>query len=291
MKITNKYGLPQPFVDAVTRNYEYKEKRYSVTSILKGLRENLLTRKYANDIEQDVAESIWLIFGTAVHKVLEESNDDENLLKELKLEWKLENGYTLSGIIDLYDTKQKEVIDYKTGSIWKVKFDDWSDYRKQLLYYAVLLKKNGYECNKGKNVMLLKDHSKREAKISSDYPEFPVYTKEYTFTSDELEQAEQEIIEIFKQIESLENALDSELPLCSNEQRWAKPDKWAVMKKGNKKAIRVLNSEQEAQEYMCGGKGDYIEFRKGEDSKCLEYCSCAKYCDYYKEKYGQDNQE
>lgn len=291
MIITNNQNLPKPFVDAVSRNYEYKDKRYSVTSILKGYRENLLTRRYANQIEQDCADSIWMIFGTAVHKVLEESNADEHLLKELKLEMKLQNGYVLSGIIDLYDTDNKEVIDYKTGSVWKVKFDDWKDYRKQLLYYAVLLKANGYECHKAKNVMLLKDHSKRESKISSDYPEYPVYTKEYTFTSQEIDQAEQEIREIFNCLESLENALDSELPICTDEQRWAKPDKWAVMRKGVKKAVRVLDSQEQAEEYLTNSKGDYIEFRKGEDSKCLEYCSCNKYCSYYKEKYGKDSKE
>lgn len=287
MIITNKQNLPKPFVDAVSRDYEYKDKRYSITSILKGYRENLLTRRYANSIEMDVADSIWMIFGTAVHKVLEESNEDEHLLKELKLEWKLDNGYILSGIIDLYDKQSKEVIDYKTGSIWKVKFDDWSDYRKQLLYYSVLLKKNGYECNKAKNIMLLKDHSKREAQIDSNYPEFPVYTKEYYFTDNEIEKAEQEIIEIFSNLERLENALDSELPICTKEQRWAKDDKWAVMKKNNKKAVRVLNTEHEAQDYIDEGKGDYIEFRQGEDTKCLQYCSCNKYCSYFKEKYGE----
>lgn len=289
MIITNTQNLPKPFVDAVQRNYEYKDKRYSVTSILKGYKENLLTRRYANQIEQDVADSIWLIFGTAVHKVLEESNDDEHLYKELKLEWQLDNGYTLSGIIDLYDATSKEVIDYKTGSIWKVKFDEWEDYRKQLLYYAVLLKQNGYECNKAKNILLLKDHSKREAQYDSNYPQFPVYTKEYYFTDEEIENAKQEIIETFTTLKSLENASDDELPTCTKQQRWAKDDKWAVMKKNNKKAVRVLNSEQEAQEYIDSGKGDFIEFRQGEDSKCLQYCSCCKYCNYYKEKYEVNN--
>ena len=145
MIITNTQNLPQPFVDAVTRNYEYKEKRYSVTSLLKGYREILLTRRHYSEIEQDVADSIWMILGSAVHKILEEANDDEDLLKEIRLEWTTPNGYILSGIADLYSVKEQKVIDYKTGSVWKVIFGDWADYRKQLLYYAVLLRKNGYE--------------------------------------------------------------------------------------------------------------------------------------------------
>lgn len=289
MIITNEYDLPQPFVDAVSRNYEYKEKRYSVTSILKGYKENLLTRRHHKQIKVDCADSIWMILGSAVHKILEESNTDKHLLKELKLEMQTENGYTLSGIIDLYDMKNQEVIDYKTGTIWKVKFDDWEDYKKQLLYYIVLLEANGYECYNAKNVMILKDHSKREAQYDSTYPKFPIYIKEYEFTSKEIEDAKLEIEEIFKDIERLENALDDELPMCSKKQRWAKDDKYAVMKKGNKKAVRLLDTEEQAQEYINNGKGDYVEFRQGEDTKCQQYCVCKQYCNYYKEKYGKQD--
>ena len=114
MIITNNQNLPKPFVDAITKNYEYTDKRYSVTSILKGYKEILLTRRHYSQIEQDVADSIWMILGSAVHKVLEEANDDDDLLKEIKLTWELPNGYTLSGVADLYSVKEKKVIDYNS---------------------------------------------------------------------------------------------------------------------------------------------------------------------------------
>ena len=284
MIITNTQNLPKPFVDAVTRNYEYKDKRYSVTSILKGYKEILLTRRHYSEMEQDVADSIWMILGTAVHKVLEESNDDEDLLKEIRLEWTVPNGYTLSGVADLYSVSEQKVIDYKTGSVWKVMFGDWEDYRKQLLYYAVLLRKNGYPCNKASNVMLLKDHSMRDAKLKADYPEFPVYTKNYDFTEEELQEAEQEIIEKFLAIEKMENLPDEAIPACSKAERWASEDKYAVMKKGRQKALKLCQTEDEAEEYMSSNGGDYIEFRPGEDKKCMDYCSCCQYCSYWKAK-------
>lgn len=288
MIITNKQSLPQPFVDAVTRNYSYKDKRYSVTSILKGAKEIILTRRHYSDIEQDVADSIWMILGTAVHKVLEESNDDEDLLKELKLEWELPNGYTLSGVADLYSIREKKVTDYKTGSVWKVMFGDWEDYRKQLLYYAVLLRKNGYECNKASNVMLLKDHSLRDARTKSDYPEFPVYTKEYEFTEEELLKAEYEIMAKMDVLRSMEKLNDDAIPECSKAERWSSEDKYAVMKKSSKKALKLCLTEDEAQEMLANGKGDYIEWRPGEDKKCIDYCSCCKYCNYYKKHYEEN---
>ena len=288
MIITNNQNLPKPFVDAITKNYEYTDKRYSVTSILKGYKEILLTRRHYSQIEQDVADSIWMILGSAVHKVLEEANDDDDLLKEIKLTWELPNGYTLSGVADLYSVKEKKVIDYKTGSVWKVIFGDWEDYRKQLLYYAVLLRKNGYECSKAANVMLLKDHSLRDARTKENYPEFPVYTKEYEFSEEELIQAENEIIAKVEVLSNFEKLDDNAIPVCSKEERWASDDKYAVMKKGVRKAVKLCQSEEEAQEMVASGKGDSIEFRPGEDKKCIDYCSCCKYCSYWKEHYEED---
>ena len=40
------------------------------------------------------------------------------------------------------------------------------------------------------------------------------------------------------------------LPLCSDLERWARPSTWAVKKTANKRAMRVFDSEQEAEEYF-----------------------------------------
>ena len=120
MKITNVLGLPQPFVDAVKREYSYKPKQYSVTSLLKGTMQAILERRYADVVEQDVSEMVWAIFGTAVHSILEKGKETDTQLKENKIVIDIYD-YKLSGIFDLYDESTKTVTDYKTGSgiIWK----------------------------------------------------------------------------------------------------------------------------------------------------------------------------
>ena len=85
MKITNEYNLPQPIMAAVMREHTYTPKQYSVTALLKGACQTILERRHDNEIEQDVSEMIWLIFGTAVHGVLEQSQETENQLKENKI--------------------------------------------------------------------------------------------------------------------------------------------------------------------------------------------------------------
>jgi hypothetical protein len=286
MKINNKLNLPQPFISAVTREYEYKEKQYSVTSLLKDVRENLLTRRHNNEIEQDVADMIWLIFGTAVHKVLEDSEEEETEFKEEHFVEEVQDGYKLSGQADLYNAETKTVIDYKTCSVWKIIYDDWDDYKKQLLMYAWAFRKMGFEVDKGEIVALIKDFSKTKAKTDFNYPKYPVYKKMFEFTENEFIEIEKFIKDKFNEIAKYENVLDEELPICSLEARWNDGDKYAVKKKGNKRALRVYDILEDAENHLKEDEGLELEIRKGEDKKCLEYCSCCEFCNYWKENYG-----
>lgn len=286
MKINNKLNLPQPFVDAVTREYEYKDKQYSVTTILKDVREILLTRRHQNEIEQDVADMIWLILGTATHSVLENSKEDDAEFKEEHFVEEVQDGYKLSGQADLYNAETKTVTDYKTCSVWKVIYDDWDDYKKQLLMYAWAFRKMGFEVNKGQIVSIIKDHSKTKAKVDNNYPQYPVHKKVFEFTENDYEEIEEFIKNKFNEIEQFENTPDDELPLCSEEARWNDGDKYAVKKKGNKRALRVYNTLEEAEEHLKQDDSLELEIRKGEDKKCLEYCSCCQFCKHWQENYG-----
>ena len=44
--------------------------------------------------------------------------------------------------------------------------------------------------------------------------------------------------------------MDEILPDCSDEDRWKKDDTWRVMKKGRKSALRVLYSNEDAEQYI-----------------------------------------
>ena len=68
--------------------------------------------------------------------------------------------------------------------------------------------------------------------------------------------------------------------------RWSTGDKYAVMKKGNKRAIKLHDSEQAAIEhcenlnFSSGYKINFIEFRKGEDKRCEDYCLVKNFCEH-----------
>lgn len=290
MKLTNELNLPQPFVDAATSDYQYTDKRYSVTSVLKGTREAILQRRHSEEIETDVSEMVWAIFGSAVHKILEQSEETADQLKENWLSVEVQNGYELSGIFDLYDDATGTVTDYKTATVWKFIYKEFDDWRTQCLAYVWLLRKIGFNARRGEIVGMLKDHSKTKAKTDHAYPQHPVQRIGWDFTDKDLEGFESWLKAKFEEIEQSEKLSDDDLPLCSDVERWHKPDKYAVMKEGRKTAVKLYDSEEEANARVeAEGKGFYVEHRKGEDSKCLNYCSACEFCSHYKELMNNAN--
>lgn len=288
MKITNKLGLPQAFVNMAMDWEKMADNEYRVTSLLKGVRESILERRFFDNIEQDVADMIWLLFGTAVHSILEKYHDEEgHELKEerLKVDFK---DMVLTGKFDLYDSKEKVVIDYKTCSSWKVIFEDYKDWKRQLLIYAWMLREYGFDCNKGRVVAILKDQSKSKAKFDLSYPQYPVKVINFTFKEKDFEDIEDWIVNRLTLIKLSEDLPDDELPICTPDERFNSGDKYAVMQKGKKRASRVFDNQAEADEYI-ENNGGYLEIRKGEDKKCSTYCRVSEFCSYWKENGGKVN--
>lgn len=289
MRITNNLGLPQPLVSAVEREYTYKPKQYSVTALLKGACQAVLERRHDKEIEQDVSDMIWLLFGTSVHNILEQAQETAEQLKENKLVLDMPNGYKLSGIFDLYDDKTGIVTDYKTASVNKVLFNDWEDYRKQTLIYCWMLRRIGFDAKRGEIVALLKDHSKVKALQGGDYPPAPVYRIGWTFADRDFEEIEEYILNRFEELSDCEQLSDMDLPSCTPSERWHKDDTYAIMKKGRKSAIRVLKTQEDAQKYIDNNALDdkhYIEKREGADNLCDNYCNVNKWCPFYQQKVG-----
>jgi len=291
MKITNKYYLPQSFVEMAKRDYEYEPKEYRVTSLLKGIRETILERRHDAEIERDVSDMIWMLFGTAVHSILERQQEGAEEIKETRLKINL-GGYILSGQFDLYNAETKTITDYKTASVWKIIYGNYDDWKRQLLIYAYMLRSIGFKVENGEIVAILKDHSKRDAKTKESYPSLPVTKICFKFTEQDFLDIEYWLLQKFAIILDCESRTDDDLPPCTPEERFNSGDKYAVMKKGRKTALRVLDSEEDAKEWMKVNGGDEIQVRPGEDKKCNDgYCSVREFCNYYQQKRENDLSE
>lgn len=289
MKITNALSLPAPFVSlAEGDEYPVATNEYRVTSLLKGVRETILERRHGTEITRDVSDMVWLLFGTAVHGILEQHQEAGSQLKEERIKVPFEE-YVLSGKFDLYDDETKIVTDYKTASVWKIIFGDFADWRRQTLIYCYMLRQIGFDAQGGEIVAFLKDHSKRDAKIKSGYPKFPVQTVKFRFTDADFVECEDWLRARFAEIRAAESLADKDLPVCTPDERFNSGDKFAVMKKGRKTALRVLDSKEDAEQWKADNGGDYVETRLGEDKKCADYCSACEFCNYYQERKAAQN--
>jgi len=279
MKITNKYDLPSGFFNIANDQREYSENEYSVTTILNSVRQILLTKRNFDELEEDCSNMLNLVFGTAIHHVLEMADKENTVEQRLKSE--VMNGYFLTGQFDLYNKETFTIEDYKSASVWKIIYGDFEDWKKQGLMYAWLAKRNGIHVEHLRFHALLKDWSAGKQKFDKNYPPRQVFTWEYDILTSDLIEIEKFIYDKFESLISYENK--ELLPLCTEEERWATPTKYAVMKHGRKSALKVCNTLKEAEDYLTG---DYIQTRPGEDKKCDNYCPCAIKCDYWKSKNG-----
>lgn len=281
-QITNKKGLPEQLVRAVERDYTYQDKRYSITSLLDTHRILQLKRRHHDELSQDVSDMIWMIFGSGIHKAIEDAGVGEGQHAEKRLEWQF-GDYTLSGIVDFIDEKKEIVLDWKTTSLWtyiyKSNHDKWL---KQLQLSALLWFKNtGQWIQKGQIGALLKDYKKKPFP-EEGYPDSELQIIEFDLGSPQ--DIEDWVIQTFDDIALMETFDDYELPLCSPEDRWNTGDKWAVIEKGKKRAKRVYDNEEEATEHVSSafsiGVKMEIDFRPGEDKRCKDYCPVKAFCEY-----------
>ena len=288
MKVTNKFNLPDSFVNLVKGSqFKPTEKHYSVTTILNPVRSVILNRRHFDEIEIDASNCVNQILGTAVHGLIEKF--DKTGFAEVFLKQEIQDGYYLTGKCDLYDEKNSALVDWKTATVWKIKFNDFEDWKKQGLMYAWLLIKQGKFVDKLRFYAILKDWTARELRLANlkgdFYPNNQVYLWEYKITTTDLIDIENFIRTQFAALIKAEKEADDELPDCGEKDTWFTGNKYAVYKKkGDARAMRVLETEKEAQDYMQVKGGTYIEKRIGEYRKCQDYCDCCKFCKYYNER-------
>ena len=280
MKVTNKLNMPAAFVNAVSTARHNAAGCFSATTLNKGAKEIILSDRHFDEITVDAADSVWAVWGTAVHALLE-SQPDNNFHEEF-FKVPVSNSF-VTGQVDSYDMENATIYDWKTASVWKVQFADFDDWRRQGMTYAWLLKQSGLDVKKCVFVALLKDHSKTKAKTDSSYPQSPVFIYEFDVTTADMEETAARILAKVQEIESAYKLDDDAIEPCSAEERWADGEKWAVMKNGRKTAIKLFDNSADA-DAMAGEMGNayYVEHRPAISRKCGEYCNCKDFCNFYK---------
>lgn len=278
MELTNAYNLPSPLVNALKNDRYHQPGHISVTGLIQPPRMRQLIERNQDIINEDVSDRIWMLLGSAVHGVLDRADVTDGFQEE-RLTIK-SRGWDVTGKADLWESPGI-LSDYKVTSVWAYINGVKDEWETQLNCYAALYRDAGFPVKKLQIVCIFRDWQKNRAKSGDNYPPcaaavMPVKiwghydTLEYINTR----------VALHQEAESLP---ESDLPPCTASERWEKPTTYAAMKKGRKRAVRVLESEETAQRMVDEGKGDFVEVRPGESTRCESYCPVNWLCNIYQE--------
>lgn len=288
MKLTNKFRFPDAIYRAVGNDsYTKAGADYSVTELQKPPRAVALEKTHSDELEEDVSDRIFSLFGQAMHVVAERANKIGIAERRLFI---TVDGKVISGGMDLYD-EAGALTDYKTTSVFKVKGKIYPhpsdpslfkikdgellDFVGQLNGYAEILRQHGHEVKRLEILAILRDWSKPRSLRERDYPQTQAMRLEVPVWESS------RALGFIKMRIAMHEAAKVSLPQCTLEDRWAREDEWAVKKAGAKRALRLFSNEAEAVK-LAEEKKYLVEFRPGENIRCEAYCLASKFCDQFK---------
>jgi len=293
MKYTNRHNIPQEIINAVHNDsYSKGKATISATGLLQPPRIRLLAQENYEKLTIDVSDEIWKLLGQSVHTILERANENnEDVITEQRM-FTVVNDWTVSGQTDSIDVKSNTLKDYKVTSVWSIVSalkEGKAEWEQQLNIYAYLYQQTtGKTIDQLNIIAIARDWNKNQyLRSGGDYPPSPVTVLDIDLWSDE-EQEDfiKQRVSIHQEAE-VDYLINDKLPFCTDEERWRRKDTYRVEKKGRKSAVRVLDTQEEADKYMEGHKDikllKVVE-AKGECVRCANYCDVAEFCNQYNEE-------
>lgn len=299
MQLTNKHNLPDAVVRALGfDNYSKGDADYSVTEIIDAPRIRALQWLHREKIERDVTDNFFSLLGRAVHQILEwgaERTPGATAEERLFLTTNVDGvDVTVSGSMDLQEAAGKgvDISDYKCTSVMSFQSEK-SSWDEQLNLYAHLVRETkGKKVRSLRIVAFLRDWTKSKAKRDPNYPQSPIAIQKIAlWHPDDAASFLQERLRLH--MNAGEAVMCGDEPeMCSAEERWEDDPTFAVLKKGGKRALRVYETEIEANEHLAQAPDDLvIEKRGSEPRRCAaNWCQVAQFCTYGKQFHEGDNE-
>ena len=275
-KITNVNNLPSSVYRAVCNDtYNSQGSDITVTSLIKPPFMRKLQEQHADEIVEDAADRIFSLLGQATHTILERAAADHCIVERRFFVERL--GWKVSGQVDLIDPTEGLLADFKVTSKYVAQGGIKPEHEQQLTLNKLLAEENGITgINRLEIVAVLRDWSKMKMMREKDYPKSqvavirsPIWPKAA---------AEAFLLERIKAHQH------PNPPLCTAEERWQKPERYAVMSKGKKRATKVYDDAKSAANHVATiGNGAKVETRPSEPLRCIHYCNVAQFCPFGKQ--------
>jgi hypothetical protein len=257
---------------------------YTASQLVKPDRIDKYTKQHWEEMEEDVSDRLWAFQGQTKHIVLEriaKSNPERYFVEQ---RWSTMLGKKkISAMSDLFDKETRILYDWKETSVWKFILGDTREWEEQANINLFLMRVNDYQVDKLINVAMLKDWKARLARTTKreDYPQCALHVMPLPMWS--VGEA-QDFIN--KKIAMREESGDNP-PVCTKRERWQRDAVYALMKKGNKRAIRLYDNKDQAEGVARfreasakPGEKFYIEERPTEPVRCLDFCPVQQWCDF-----------
>lgn len=280
MKITNNYNLPNPVYNAICRD-NHKSGDYSASMLYKSPRQVIIAKRHYEEIEKDASEMIWALFGTALHKIIEQGTTENEIAEEYMATSIL--GKSLTGSCDLLTALEDgyKVSDYKTLSVYSIIYmSSMEDWTKQLNTYAFLFGRYGFDIKALEIVAFMRDWMASIAKFDPNYPQCQVQTiKIPIWSHEEQKKYIEDRIRLFESYDIAHK--DDQLPECTQAELWQDDTKYAIMKDGRKSAVKLHDSQESAENHLNSlDKKHSITKRIGKAKRC-NYCDSRQFCNQY----------
>jgi hypothetical protein len=287
MITSNKHDLPDTIVRALKKQdqlYNAGEVDSSVTSLIQPARISLLRKLHYNELERDVADSVWALLGSGIHHILELGATPDMIVEE-RLFMDID-GWKISGAVDVQQVRMNkiDITDYKITSVYSVTKNDGAkpEWEAQLNLHALLVEANKPMKVKSLHIMVvLRDWQSEKAKGDPFYPQAPIMMipvpiwpkkKQLSYARERIASHRQA---------KFDHALGNELEECTAEDRWVRGDKWVVIKKGGKRALKTFDNDREAANLLEEKGNEFeIQYRPGKSLRC-GYCQVSQFCSQF----------
>jgi hypothetical protein len=291
LKLTNKLALPEPIVEAIRNSgYNKGESNITATGLIEPARIGALKEKHGEELEEDASSLIYSLQGQSVHTILERAAvalQAQGYIPEQRFYIEV-GGWKVGSQIDVFHPQSGLLQDYKVTSVYAVRDGIKEEYAQQMNIQAECLRQNGYKVERLQIVAILRDWSKMEYSRNPDnYPEHQVKVLDVPLIP-----SKDVLAFIEQRVAAHKAARAGALPLCTPEERWARPDVWAVKKIGAAKATRLCDT-QEAATIAAEALGDRykVEARPGISTRCQFYCPVASKCSQFQELVNKQSKE
>jgi len=277
-RITNRFSLPQPVVNAVSEFREWKHGEISITQLLAAPQRAYLERTHWDELEVDASDRLFILDGLADHYVLQHAAD-ENTFAEERLSVSLD-GWAITGQADLVEGSlavldEHKLTDYKRTSIWAA-LSDKPEWRGQVNGYVYLWESNGFIVTEAEIFARLRDWTKARAN-GGNYPPIAAMIIPVLLWGHEIQE------EFLRDRLHVHQATWQDgyvPPPCTPAERWRRATTYALIR-GTKRATKVCDTLAEADAWRSDQDkpSEYrIEQRLGASVRCEGYCDVARWC-------------